>query len=276
MNTVTQLSPLSASPDCLFTPAGQLELFHSDTSGHEAPLKVAKRNTATVLWVPLEADAFNPCANYPRLVVGGVALNAYLSSKIDWAIHRWSRLEDTQASQPEVVRIKHTVIRDCVHAFRCVSYREQLPDEHLLALSLVTNAIRSLTVLANYLVDWQLQPKTTTPSTDGSNSGPLFEMSRYYAGFLVYSKAMLPADMMPLGEGRICPIKRMVTAKKNSDGEKPTRRSRHETIPDGALDGRCLANVFATSPDVVETFERDLWGRLRSILRPLREEAEAA
>lgn len=188
---------------------------------------------ALVTWDPLEEGEFDPNSRYPSLVFEGKHLSQYLTDRVNYAIQRWQSLPDNDAAVSEVVRTKDTVLASIVRAHESV-LRPGMDRSHLAhATALCANAIRTITVLANYIINWQDM---------GRAQGP-FEMVPYFCGMRCYHESQLPKAMLPFGGN-----KKLVAIKRESLG---------------GDDPRLISNMFASSSENVDRDYQKLLERLR-------------
>lgn len=214
----------------------------------------AARPQCVFAWDPLAEGEFDPNSRYPEMKVEGERLHEHLHRQVNKAIRSWQKLPDKPGSVTEAVRIKDTCLLSILNAHDKVLRPGMDRSALSHATALCANAIRTITVLCNHIIDWSESSLGSTVSAVRSRE---FDMSRFFAGMRSYGSSQLPRGMLPFGGGRkLTPIRR-------------------ET-PD---DPRLLANIFAGNPDTVSESYAKILQRLKgpalaSHLRPGSDEDE--
>lgn len=190
----------------------------------------AARPQCLIFWDPLAESEIDPNSRYREMKVGGDMLHEFLYKRINKAILRWQKLANKPESVAEAIRIKDSCLSAIDMAHKEVLQPGIDRSSIIHAITLCVNAIRTVTVLCNHVIDW--------PDSDGAAPGPgtsaatppvEFGLSRYFAGMRSYHSTHLTVGMLPFGSGsKLTPIRR--------------------EIPD---DPRLLANLFASSPKAV-------------------------
>ena len=199
----------------------------------ELPLRTAltaeqSRPQCIISWDPLAEGEFDPNSRYPELnIEAGVRLHEYLHELLSRTLARWQALPNQAESVAEVLRSKDS----CIHGIRLAHRKALRPgmdrSELSHATALCANAIRTITVLCNHLLDWS---DSSTGGTATAQKETVFGLSRYFGGLRSYTSAQLPSGMLPFGSNRkITPIRR-----------------------EALNDPRILANIFAGDPTEVE------------------------